>query len=103
VFIGNNAYDVSLFTVRGRPRLDGGQLGLYTANRPGRFGLVRITIRALLGRLRQERDFDAALLEEAWIETGKSRLHVALDGEVRTLKTPLHVRTLPGALRVFAP
>ena len=32
-----------------------------------------------------------------------SRVHVAIDGEVTTMRTPLHYRTRPGALQVLAP
>lgn len=103
VFVGNNSYEISLFTLRGRERLDAGQLSLYSANRPGRFGMVILALRAIIGRLNQAKDFDATCLPELYVESPKSRLHVALDGEVRVLSPPLHYRSLPGALKVFVP
>jgi diacylglycerol kinase family enzyme len=39
-------------------------------------------------------------MKEIWIETRKRALHVALDGEVVTLRPPLHYRTWPRALHV---
>jgi diacylglycerol kinase family enzyme len=100
VFVGNNPYDVSLFTVGSRKSLDQGKLCLYVANRPGRFAMVLLAVRAILGRLDQARDFDAETLDELWVETPKRHLHVALDGEVVTLSPPLHYQSMPKALKV---
>lgn len=103
VFVGNNRYEMSLMSVRGRQRFDEGLLSLYATNRTGRFGMLRLALRALFGRLEQAKDFESVYLPELWIETGKRRLHIALDGEVENMSPPLHYRSLPGALRVFAP
>jgi len=103
VFVGNNRYEVNLLSVRGRQRLDEGILSLYIANRTGRFGMLRLALRALFGRLSQAKDFESIYLNELWIETGKRRLHVALDGEVENMSPPLHYQSLPAALKVFVP
>src|SRR3954468_24894388 len=101
VFVGNNRYEMSLMSVRGRHRLDEGLLSLYVTNRTGRFGMLRLALRALFGRLEQAKDFESIYLPELWIETGKRRLHVALDGEVENMSPPLHYQSMPGALRIF--
>jgi diacylglycerol kinase family enzyme len=103
VFVGNNKYIMSLMSVRGRERLDEGTLSLYIANRTGRFGMLWLALRMLFGRLDQAKDFDSIYVSELWIETGKRRLHVAMDGEVENIAPPLHYRSTPGALRVFVP
>jgi len=103
VFVGNNRYLMSLMSVRGRERLDEGILSLYVTNRTGRFGMLRLAIRALFGRLEQAKDFESIYLPELWIETGKRRLHVALDGEVENMSPPLHYQSVPRALKVFVP
>jgi diacylglycerol kinase family enzyme len=64
---------------------------------------VRLALRALFGRLRQDEDFDALDAREVWIETGHARLRVATDGEVNVMRTPLRYRVLAGALRVIVP
>jgi diacylglycerol kinase family enzyme len=69
----------------------------------GRWGLLRLGVRALAGRLGQAQDFDALCAKEIWIETHRKRLHVAIDGEVMIMSTPLHYRVRPGALRVIVP
>lgn len=102
VFIGNNEYEMESFKVGARSCLDRGQLSLYVAHRTGRMGLLRLAWRALFGGLRNEQDFDALCSKEIWIETRHKRhLRVATDGEVSVMKTPLHYRVRPKALRVL--
>lgn len=103
VFVGNNAYVMERFNVGRRDSLDKGQLCVYITNRTGRFGLVRLALRALLGRLRDEKDFLALLTDEAKIKTRHRRLRVAFDGEIDVVEVPLHYRVRPGALRVIVP
>src|SRR5882724_10482735 len=90
VFVGNNRYEMSLMSVRSRQRLDEGILSLYFTHRTGRFGMLRLALRALFGRLEQAKDFESIYLPDLWIETPKRRLHVALDGEVENISPPLH-------------
>ena len=103
VFIGNNEYEMENFNVGARACLDAGKLSLYVAQRTGRLGLLRFALRALFGGLRNEKDFDAMCCTQIWIKTRHRRLHVATDGEVTIMDTPLHYRVRPGALRVVVP
>ena len=103
VFVGNNHYESQLFAVGERKRLDAGELGLYFTSRVGRFGLARLALRTLLGRLEQARDFEAMSLKQCWLETGRRAVYVAMDGELRRMTPPLHFRSRPGELRVLAP
>lgn len=104
VFIGNNEYQMESFQMGARSCLDAGHLSLYVAHRTGRLGLLWLAVRALFGRIRQAKDFDALCAQEIWVETRRpKRLPVATDGEVNVMSTPLHYRVLPGALRVIVP
>jgi len=103
VFVGNNRYEVNLTMLGRRHRLDGRELCVYVVNRAGRFGLLSVAVRALLGLAEQARDFDIMMPSEVWIETPRKRLRVALDGEVIPLAPPLHYRIRPLSLRVLAP
>jgi len=103
VFIGNNEYEMETLNIGSRARLDKGELSLYMTNRTGRFGLIRLALRALLGGLRQEKDFVALCTNEIWIGTRHKRVRVALDGEVTMIAPPLRYRARPGALRVLTP
>jgi diacylglycerol kinase family enzyme len=42
-------------------------------------------------------------MTDLWIGTRRTRVRVALDGEVTDMETPLHYRVRPQALRVLAP
>jgi diacylglycerol kinase family enzyme len=85
LLVGNNRYELSLFTVGERERLDEGLLQLWVA---------------------------AGLLPTAWEERTKptfrvelpgGRVRAAIDGEPTTLESPLVFESLPGALRVLVP
>jgi diacylglycerol kinase family enzyme len=103
VFIGNNEYLMEGLAIGERARLDAGVLSLYVAQRPGRLGLLRFAVRALFGKLAQERDFDVLVAPEMEIETRRSQMMVATDGEVNMMQTPLRYRVRPGALTVIVP
>jgi len=103
VFVGNNEYIMERLNIGGRAHSDRGLLSLYVTNRIGRWGLVRLALRALLGRLREEKDFLALLTDEVKIKTKHRHLRVAFDGEVELMPTPLHYRSRPGVLRVMVP
>jgi diacylglycerol kinase family enzyme len=60
-------------------------------------------LRALFRRLNQTRDFETVCAKEIEIDTRRRRLHVATDGEVSIMPTPLRYRVLPGALSVIVP
>jgi len=103
IFIGNNAYDVSLPRPGTRAVLDDGRLCLFIA-RPRRiWGLIRVAIRAMLGRLKEERDFESYLISEVEIRSLSGWVRVSVDGEVTPMRPPLRYRIRPGALMVYAP
>jgi diacylglycerol kinase family enzyme len=103
VFVGNNQYIMEQLNIGVRDCLDKGELSLYMTHRTGRWGLARLALRALLGHLREEKDFLAMCTREVKITTRHKRLRVARDGEVDVLETPLNYRVLPGALNVIVP
>jgi diacylglycerol kinase family enzyme len=103
VFIGNNEYVMERLDIGTRERMDAGELSLYVTKRTGRVGLVRLALRALFGRLGDEKDFLAMRTCELTIDTRSSRVRVAMDGEVDILRTPLKYRVRPRALNVIVP
>jgi diacylglycerol kinase family enzyme len=103
VFVGNNQYLMEGFRIGERASLTEGVLSLYVANRVGRLGLFRLSLRALFGRLDQERDFDAMRAKCIEVTTPRKRVHVSTDGEIYLMTTPLRYRTLPAALAVVVP
>jgi YegS/Rv2252/BmrU family lipid kinase len=103
VFVGNNEYVMERFQIGLRESLNRAVLSLYMAKRTGRLGLVRLALRALLGRLREDKDFLALTTKEVRIKTRHKILRAAFDGEVAAMETPLHYRIRPRALRVIVP
>jgi diacylglycerol kinase family enzyme len=85
IFVGNNRYELDLFTLGARPRLDEARLFLWIA---------------------------AGVLPTAWdertapsfrLELGAGRVRAAVDGEPHVFEPPLELESLPGALRVRIP
>jgi diacylglycerol kinase family enzyme len=84
LFVGNNFYELDLFTLGERARLDEGQLFLWVAD-----GVLPTA---------WERQTGAAFRIEL---AGRTR--AAVDGEPVVLEPPLEFATLPGGLRVLVP
>ena len=103
VFVGNNEYEMESLNVGRRACLNAGKLSLYITRNTGRFGLLRLALRALFGGLRKDKDFIALCAKDIWIETKHHRLRVALDGEVTVMQPPIHYRIRPLSLRVLVP
>jgi len=85
LLVGNNRYELSLFTLGERERLEEGLLQLWVA---------------------------AGLLPTAWdertepafrVELPGDHVRAAIDGEPVTLESPLVFESLPGALRLLVP
>jgi diacylglycerol kinase family enzyme len=85
LLIGNNSYELSLFTLGERERLDRGKLQLWAA--AGVFPTA------------WEERIDARFTIELSVRT----VRAAIDGEPAVLEPALEVESLPGALRVLLP
>jgi YegS/Rv2252/BmrU family lipid kinase len=103
VFVGNNRYDMNLFALGKRASLTDGELSIYLTRNVGRAGLLRLALRALLGRLAQDQDFHAFTRPKVEIRTRRRLLRVSLDGEVLHLASPIRYAVRPRALRVLVP
>ena len=102
VFIGNNPYAISGLEIGTRAKVDGGKLWVCAAPNAGRLRLFALALQALLGFVR---DADLSTFETQQIEVlmRRNHVHVATDGEVNVMRTPLRYRSRPGALRVVVP
>jgi diacylglycerol kinase family enzyme len=86
VLVANNAYDVELFNLGERTRLDEGKLHLY------------------YGRGWWRHDWEERVAERYRIERPDGgRLRAAIDGEPAELDSPVELRLDPRALRVLMP
>jgi len=103
VFVGNNEYAMDLFNIGARNRLDKGVLSIYITQRASRLKLITLALRAVLGNLRNDKDFLELRSNEVKIATRHQRLRVAFDGEIEVMKPPLEYRIRSRALRVIVP
>lgn len=103
VFVGNNEYEMDFYNIGRRVALDKGKLSVYFLHRGGRVGVIMLLLRTITGTAKQWRDFEEVLSETVSIQTRRKRMHVAFDGEVYTVDTPLKYKILPKALRVLVP
>jgi diacylglycerol kinase family enzyme len=85
LLVANNAYELSLFSIGERERLDEGRLHLYAA-------------KGVLPRTWDERSG-----ERFELDAPGGRVAAAVDGEPVELETPLELAVEPGALRVLLP
>jgi diacylglycerol kinase family enzyme len=102
VFIGNNRYAISGLSIGKRVGLTDGRIWICQAPDAGRWGLFRLTLRALAGALRDS-DLEAAEAGAVWIDIRHRAADVSTDGEVVRMTAPFHYRTRPAALRVIVP
>lgn len=103
VFVGNNEYDMDVYNIGRRNELDQGNLGVYFLHRGGRWGVVMMVVRTIFGKLKQWRDFEIVTTDEITIKTRRRRVHVAFDGEVDIMRSPLIYKSIPAALKVIVP
>lgn len=101
--VSNNPYDAGYGPVLRRSRLDLGQLGVYAGHHRSPWGLLRLVARMGLGTWADDEELDQFTVRSITVHSGRRRLRVANDGEVRRLRTPLVYRIRPGALRVLMP
>jgi YegS/Rv2252/BmrU family lipid kinase len=104
LLVGNNEYQTDGIHLGARSRLDGGRLSAYLAPRVHARELPKLLVWALTGRARTNHALESVDARELLVETpGRHHLRVALDGEVVSMRAPLHYRVRPLALRVIVP
>jgi diacylglycerol kinase family enzyme len=103
LFVGNNDYRLALPGAGKRERLDQGKLCVLVLRKKGVAGFLAAVARALLGLTR---DDDMVRLDEVeWlrVDSARSQLTLAIDGETLSMKPPLDFRIHKRALKVIAP
>ena len=103
LMVVNNRYQENLLGLGRREAIEQGELCLYAVRARSRAHLFWAGIRGLFGKLDQQRDFITAYVEEAEISANRTALTLSLDGETRTLATPLRYRIRPKALTLIVP
>ena len=103
VLIGNSEYEVEGARFGRRPAMTDGHLSLYVAPDSGRVESLMLPIRALLGRLRTLDGFSHGRATSISVDLSRPRVDVGMDGEVRSLDSPLRFRIRRQALPTIVP
>jgi len=103
LFIGANALQMESLGIVGGSCIADHRFALYVARPMGAMKMAALGVRLLLKRLRRSEDFEVICAGEVLIGLRRRRVHVALDGEVRVLETPLRYKLRREALRVIVP
>ena len=104
LFVGNNRYLLERGRLGQRTALDDGLLSVFAVAADTRLSLVGFALRAMIGRIRPDRDFTLSGDHARLIVRSRARtIDIALDGEVRRIPTPLRFAIAPHAIRVCVP
>lgn len=103
LFVGNNRYELNLLRLGLRARLDEGTLGGFALTVPRRRGLLRHLYHYFIDHHPDRAAFRLINAPELLVDTSRSRVSVACDGEVLHMTPPLLYRVLPRALAVIVP
>ena len=103
LFIGNNEYELEGLNLGTRSTLKDGRLFVAVAHAMSGFGLFRLFVGALFGKLRQSDALEAFPATEAFVEVRRGMVRISTDGEAMWMKPPLHYRIRPQQLCVIVP
>jgi diacylglycerol kinase family enzyme len=103
VFVANNIAMREHLPIGVISRPEMGALSVYTAHRLGRLELMTLLVRLWFGRVGEPADLSFACADRVRIETRRSRVWVATDGEVVRMEAPLEVELRRGALQLLVP
>lgn len=107
LFIGNNGLQLEQFGLPQAQTVGEGTLASVRVRPLGRWQLVGLALRGLMGALGPAPEVSAALIRELRVQPRGRRarrpLAVAFDGEVRTMTPPLHFRVAAEPLWLIKP
>lgn len=103
LFVGNNSYHLDKMGFTNRSSLNSGKLFLYVINDNHSLALIISTMQALFGKRRQQRDLLLHTKGPITVSSRENTLHVTVDGEVLTTKTPIRFCIHPGSINLRVP
>ena len=102
--VSNNSYDLSRVGIEApRTTLSEGRLSVYWLPHLRRLDLMRFAAQYLRGRVREAPGFRSFRTSRMKMQTPRDHLHLGMDGEVMTMRTPLVITTVPQSLLVRVP
>jgi len=102
VFVANGPFSRRGLALMRRESLETGRLALYAQRHPSRWAALLTLLRARIGGFARTEIIDEAL-PDLRLETRPREVLATIDGEMRTLVSPLVFAIHPRALRVLRP
>jgi len=103
LFVGNNDYRLAFPAAGQRDRLDDGRLCVMVMRKKGVPGFLAAVARALLGIPRPDDMVRIDGVQKLRVDSARSTITMALDGETLALKPPLDFAIKAKALKVMVP
>ena len=103
LFVGNNDYQLAFPAAGQRDKLDDGELCVMLMRKKGVPGFLAAVARALDTEQRADDMVRIDGVKQLKVDSARSTITLALDGETLVMKPPLEFRIRPGALKVIAP
>lgn len=104
LLVGNNIYSLDAGEIGSRSSLQDGKLSVYAIAHRTRLSLIWFALRAIIGKIDRSVDFLAlGECSEIMIHAPGGSVEIALDGEIRRLKSPLKFAIEPRALSIVSP
>lgn len=103
VFVGINEFQLDEMGLRGLKCLERNQLSIYVTKPLGLPQKLFLTIKAALRMLKTAPEYKASCANSLRVELRNEKIKVAIDGEVRTLESPLDFETLVESVRIIKP
>ncbi len=100
VFIGNNKYDLDQVGLAKRRHINTGLLFLYIIRTKRLIGILQLVVSILVGKRDATKDLHITT-KELEIRSRKEALKVSMDGEVKSMETPLIYKVHPGGLKIY--
>ncbi len=100
VFVGNNKYDLDRVGLAQRSRIDTGLLFLYVIRTKRLIAMMQLVISIMVGKRDSSKDLHTTT-KELEIHSRKKALKVSMDGEVKSMTTPLIYKAHPAGLKVY--
>lgn len=102
IVVANNALAFHPGRIFTRPVLDAGQLAIYVSHKKTKLGAFGQTLEVFLGSLAEDPEIEVIRAPEATLSFHHSR-PIANDGEVESVRSPVHYAIDPKALTVRYP
>ena len=103
IFVGNNPYDLESEGVASRHELNGSVLGVHIVRAKSIGAIIKLLLQTIVSIRPPRQELESFTTKKLTLSFRKSRIMVALDGEVVHLNTPLHYSSESKKLTVIVP